>query len=153
MRNSGCLKAGQHEGGSSAGSAGESTVTRRRRSSAIDSRRRIVPIGTADGPLRVLYVLPCESASEIWNATVHAASSYMLVEREDRYRFYWAIYVRSVGRITVPYMRLLSRGTGSLVLGPLRPKYLSRVPVFSLRRALVTERMTRGGAPGPATWP
>jgi hypothetical protein len=75
------------------------------------------------------------------------------VEREDRYRFYWAIYVRSVDRITVPYMRLLSRGTGSLVLGPLRPKYLSRVPVFSLRRALVTERMTRGGAPGPATWP
>jgi hypothetical protein len=29
------------------------------------------------------------------------------VEQAAGYRLYWAIYVRSVGRITVPYMRLI----------------------------------------------
>ncbi len=67
----------------------------------------LVPTGTAEGPLRVLYVLPRESASEIWNATVHAVSSYALVEHAAGYRLYWAIYVRSVGRMTAPYMRLI----------------------------------------------
>ena len=66
-----------------------------------------MPTGTADGALRVLYELPRESASEIWNATVHAVLSYALVERENGYRLYWAVYVRSVGRITAPYMRLI----------------------------------------------
>ena len=72
-----------------------------------DRKASLVPTGTADGPFRVLYVLPHESASEIWNATVHAVSSYALEERENGYRLYWAIYVRSVGRITAPYMRLI----------------------------------------------
>lgn len=72
-----------------------------------DRRASLVPTGTADGPFRVLYVLPRESASEICNATVHAVSSYALVEQASGYRLYWAIYVRSVGRITVPYMRLI----------------------------------------------
>jgi hypothetical protein len=72
-----------------------------------DRTASLVPPGTADGPFRALYVLPRESASEIWNATVHAVSSYALVERENGYRLYWAIYVRSVGRITAPYMRLI----------------------------------------------
>jgi hypothetical protein len=67
----------------------------------------LVPTGTAEGPSRVLYVLPRESASEIWNATVHAVSSYALVEHAAGYRLYWAIYVRPVGRITAPYMRLI----------------------------------------------
>src|SRR5712692_721255 len=72
-----------------------------------DRKASLVPTGTADGPFRVLYVLPRESASEIWNATVHAVSSYALEERENGYRLYWAIYVRSVGRITAPYLRLI----------------------------------------------
>src|SRR6266849_10853494 len=72
-----------------------------------DRKASLVPTGTADGPFRVLYVLPRESATEIWNATVHAVSSYALVEHENGYRLYWAIYVRSVGRITAPYMRLI----------------------------------------------
>jgi hypothetical protein len=79
----------------------------RDRLSEADRKASLVPTGTADGPFRVLYVLPRESASEIWNATVHAVSSYALVEREKGYRLYWAIYVRSVGRITAPYMRLI----------------------------------------------
>jgi hypothetical protein len=72
-----------------------------------DRTASLVPTGTADGPFRVLYAFPRESASEIWNATVHAVSTYALVERAAGYRLYWAIYVRSVGRITVPYMRLI----------------------------------------------
>ncbi|HKC52449.1 MAG TPA: DUF2867 domain-containing protein [Myxococcota bacterium] len=72
-----------------------------------DRKSSLVPPGTAEGPFRVLYVRPRESASEIWNATVHAVSSYALVERADGYRLYWAIYVRSVGRITPFYMRLI----------------------------------------------
>lgn len=72
-----------------------------------DRSASLVPTGTAEGPFRVLYALPRESASEIWNATVHAVSSYALVERGDGYRLYWAIYVRSVGRLTAPYMRLI----------------------------------------------
>jgi len=67
----------------------------------------LVPTGTAEGPFRVLYMLPRESASEICNATVHAVSSYALVEHAAGYRLYWAIYVRSVGRMTAPYMRLI----------------------------------------------
>src|SRR5712691_9453739 len=72
-----------------------------------DRKASLVPTGTADGPCRVLYAFPRESASEIWNATVHAVSTYALVERAAGYRLYWAIYVRSVGRITAPYMRLI----------------------------------------------
>ena len=72
-----------------------------------DRKASHVPTGTADGPFRVLYAYPRESASEIWNATVHAVSTYALVERAAGYRLYWAIYVRSVGRITAPYMRLI----------------------------------------------
>jgi hypothetical protein len=52
-------------------------------------------------------VFPRESASEIWNATVHAVSSYALVEHATGYRLYWAIYVRSIGWMTAPYMRLI----------------------------------------------
>jgi Protein of unknown function (DUF2867) len=72
-----------------------------------DRKASLVPIGTADGPFRALYAFPHESASEIWNATVHAVSAHALVEQAAGYRLYWAIYVRSVGRITAPYMRLI----------------------------------------------
>ena len=72
-----------------------------------DRKASLLPTGTADGPFRVLYAFPHESASEIWNATVHAVSTYALVEQAAGYRLYWAIYVRSVGRITAPYMRLI----------------------------------------------
>ena len=79
----------------------------RDRLTAATRKASVVPSGTAEGPLRVLYVFPRESASEIWNATVHAVSSYALVEHEAGYRLYWAIYVRSVGWMTAPYMRLI----------------------------------------------
>jgi hypothetical protein len=72
-----------------------------------DRKASLVPPGTADGPFHVLYAFPRESASEIWNATVHAVSTYALVEQGTGYRLYWGIYVRPVGRITAPYMRLI----------------------------------------------
>lgn len=79
----------------------------RDRLTAATRNASLVPTGTAEGPLRVLYVLPRESASEICNATVHAVSSQALVEHAGGYRLYWAIYVRSVGWMTAPYMRLI----------------------------------------------
>ena len=79
----------------------------RDRLTAATGNASLVPTGTAEGPFRVLYVLPRESASEIWNATVHAVSSYALVEHATGYRLYWAIYVRSIGWMTAPYMRLI----------------------------------------------
>lgn len=72
-----------------------------------DRQASLVRTGTLDGPFLVLYAFPRESASEIWNATVHAVSAYALVEQPAGYRLYWAIYVRSVGCITAPYMRLI----------------------------------------------
>ena len=51
--------------------------------------------------------LPREAISEIRNATVHAFSVSALVERPGGYRFYWAIYVRPVGRITSWYMKAI----------------------------------------------
>jgi hypothetical protein len=79
----------------------------RERLTESDRSESLVPAGTQQGPFRVLYALPHESASEIWNATVHAVSSYALVERGDGYRLYWGIYVRPVGAITAFYMRLI----------------------------------------------
>jgi uncharacterized protein DUF2867 len=72
-----------------------------------DRKASLVATGTHDGPFRVLYAFPRESASEIWNATVHAVSTYALVQHAAGYRLYWGIYVRSVGRVTAPYMRVI----------------------------------------------
>lgn len=82
----------------------------RDRISAADRAASMVPMGTADGPFepfRVLYVFPRESASEIWNATVHAILSYALIEQANGYRLYWAIYVRPVGWLTKPYLMMI----------------------------------------------
>lgn len=77
------------------------------RLSAADRESSLVPPGSSEGPFRVLYVSPCESISEIQNATVHAFSVFALLERSSGHRLYWAIYVRPVGRITGWYMRLI----------------------------------------------
>lgn len=63
--------------------------------------------GTPQGAFRVVYVLPREALSEIRNATVHAFSLFALIEQPGGHRFYWAIYVEPVGRITRWYMRLI----------------------------------------------
>jgi len=72
-----------------------------------DRRRSLVAPGAADGPFTVLYVHPCESVSEVRNATVHAFSAFALEPHAAGYRLYWAIYVAPVGRITAFYMALI----------------------------------------------
>jgi hypothetical protein len=79
----------------------------RERLTESDRQASLVPPGTPEGPFQVLYVLSRESASEICNATVHAVSSFALVEQGNGYRLYWAIYVRPVGGITAWYMRFI----------------------------------------------
>jgi uncharacterized protein DUF2867 len=95
-----------------------------------DRKASLVPTGTADGPFHVLYAFPYESASEIWNATVHAVSAHALVEQAVGYRLYWAIYVRSVGRITAPYMRLID---------PFRRLFIYPALLRSVRAAWIRE--------------
>ncbi len=69
--------------------------------------RSLVPPGTADGPFRILYVFGSESLSEIRNATVHAFSCMVLRIAPEGYRFYWAIYVQPISRLTPVYMALI----------------------------------------------
>ena len=45
-----------------------------------------------------------EKLVELINRTVHAAALSALVETANSYRFYFAVYVRSVGRLTPFYM-------------------------------------------------
>lgn len=77
------------------------------RLSAEERERSLVAPGTPEGPFRVVYASAHESISEIRNATVHAFSVFALREGPEGYRFYWAIYVRPVGRITGWYMALI----------------------------------------------
>jgi len=44
---------------------------------------------------------------ELINRTAHAAALSALVETASSYRFYFAVYVRSVGRLTPLYMALI----------------------------------------------
>lgn len=63
----------------------------------------IVP-GTQLGMFRVLYQFPRESVSEIRNATVQAFLCTALVPTSSGYRFYWAVYVKSVSWLTPLYL-------------------------------------------------
>ena len=70
-----------------------------------DQRRRsLSPVGSASGPLRLLYEFPYEMVGEARNATVHAFSCMALRRRPGGYRLYWAIYVENVSAFTPLYM-------------------------------------------------
>ena len=69
--------------------------------------RSIVDPGTADGQFRLLYLFPKEALGEVRNATVHAFSHMAIRRTTSGYRFYWAIYVKSVSRFTPIYMALI----------------------------------------------
>ena len=77
------------------------------RLTAAERESSLVAPGTPEGPFQILLVTPQEAISEIQNPTVHAFSVFALVERSTGYRFYWAIYVRPVGRFTSWYMGLI----------------------------------------------
>jgi hypothetical protein len=72
-----------------------------------DRARSLAPAGVREGPnglFRVVYRFENEKLIELINQTVHAAALSALVETENSYRFYFAVYVRSVGRLTPFYM-------------------------------------------------
>ena len=77
------------------------------RLAAADRSRSLIAPGTADGPFRVLHLLPHESVSEVQNATVHAFLCQALRKTDGGYRYYWGVYVKPVSMFTPVYMALI----------------------------------------------
>ena len=77
------------------------------RLTAADRSKSLVPAGTREGLFRVVYRFENEQLLEIINRTVHGAALSALVEAGDAYRFYFGVYVRSVGRFTPVYMAVI----------------------------------------------
>jgi hypothetical protein len=73
-----------------------------------DRERSLAPAGERDGAFRVVYRFENEQLVEIVNKTAHAAALSALVETPSSYRFYFAVYVRSVGKLTPLYMALIA---------------------------------------------
>ena len=69
-----------------------------------DRARSLTPAGIPDGPFRMVYQFKNEKLVELLNRTVHAAALSALVENANSYRFYFAVYVRSISRFTPFYM-------------------------------------------------
>ena len=74
------------------------------RLTAADRSRSLTPAGTREGPFRMVYRFENEQLLELINRTAHAAAVSALVETGNAYRFYFAVYVQSVGRLTPLYM-------------------------------------------------
>jgi len=92
--------------------------------------------GTAAGPFRQLYVFPKEALEEVRNATVHAFSCMTIRRTASGYRFYWAIYVKSVSRFTPVYMALIE---------PFRRFVVYPAILRRLRASWLTAYASRGG--------
>lgn len=69
-----------------------------------DRAASLAPAGRKDGAFRVVYRFENEQLVELINRTAHAAALSALVETGISYRFYFAVYVRNVGRLTPLYM-------------------------------------------------
>jgi hypothetical protein len=72
-----------------------------------DHSRSLATAGTRDGFFRIVYRFENEQLVELINRTAHAAALSALVETATAYRFYLAVYVRSVSRFTPLYMALI----------------------------------------------
>ena len=72
-----------------------------------DRAKSLVTPGAKDGLFRVVYRFENEQLVEIMNRTAHAAALSALVEAQNAYRFYFAVYVRPVSRFTAIYMALI----------------------------------------------
>ncbi len=75
-----------------------------------DRARTLSPAGareTPDGLCRVVYQFENERLSEVVNRTAHAGALSALIETAGGYRFYFAVYVRHVGRLTPVYLALI----------------------------------------------
>jgi hypothetical protein len=72
-----------------------------------DRSKSLAPAGTPEGLFRVVYRFENEQLLELINRTAHAAALSALVETAHDYRFYFGVYVRSVGPFTPVYMTLI----------------------------------------------
>jgi Protein of unknown function (DUF2867) len=72
-----------------------------------DLSKSLAPAGTREGLFRIVYRFENEQLLEVINRTAHAAALSALVETANAYRFYFGVYVRSVGRLTPVYMALI----------------------------------------------
>jgi hypothetical protein len=72
-----------------------------------DRARSSVVSGTPAGNFRVVYRFENEQLLEVHNRTVHAAALSALAKTADGYRYYFAVYVISIGWITPLYMALI----------------------------------------------
>ena len=72
-----------------------------------DRSKSLAAAGAREGHFRVVYRFENEQLLEIINRTAHAAALSALVETENTYRFYFAVYVRNVSRFTPVYMALI----------------------------------------------
>ncbi len=72
-----------------------------------DRSKSLAPAGTREGLFRVVYRFENEQLLELINRTAHAAALSALVETAYDYRFYFGVYVHSVGRFTPVYMALI----------------------------------------------
>jgi len=77
------------------------------RLTSADISKSLAPAGTPEGPFRIVYRFEDEQLLELSNRTAHAAALSALVETAGAYRFYFGVYVRSVGRWTPVYMALI----------------------------------------------
>ena len=77
------------------------------RLTAADLSQSLAPAGTREGLFRIVYRFENEQLLEVNNRTAHAAALSALVETPGAYRFYFGVYVRSVGRWTPLYMALI----------------------------------------------
>jgi hypothetical protein len=72
-----------------------------------DRAESLAPAGEREGHFRMVYRFENEQLLELANRTVHAAALSALRETPSAYRFYFGIYVRSVGRLTPVYMSMI----------------------------------------------
>jgi hypothetical protein len=77
------------------------------RLTSADVSKSLAPAGMREGPFRMVYRFENEQLLELSNRTAHAAALSALVDTTRAYRFYFGVYVRSVGRLTPVYMTLI----------------------------------------------
>ncbi len=80
-----------------------------------DRSKSLAPPGKREGLFRVVYRFENEQLLELSNRTVHGAVSSALIETSNAYRFYFGIYVRSIGRFTPVYMAMIDPFRKSIV--------------------------------------
>ena len=86
------------------GAVGETFTTRL---TTADRSQTLAPVGARETLFRTVYRFANEQLLEIVNRTVHGGALTALIETENAYRLYFAVYVRNVSRLTPFYMALI----------------------------------------------